>query len=290
MSTNTKNAIIVNDVYKKFGKPENENAWWKNLLKQSASANGNGKKNGKKKMTVALDRVNFQVKEGEVFGVLGPNGSGKSTLIRLMATLLLPDEGNVEIFGYDPVTDPLPVQKLINRVSVEASFFKKLSPMENLIYGARLYGKSGKELREEIVEILKRLGLEEHNIFNPMEQMSRGMQQKVAIARALLSRPRILLLDEPTTGLDPVSKREVQAVVQELQEQDGTTILLTTHDMAEADILCDRVAIIHNGKVVALDTPDELKKLAPKTNGHLPTLEDVFIHLTGHKLVEEKDK
>lgn len=291
MSTNTKNAIIVNDVYKKFGKPENERAWWKKLLKQSQQANGKGndsKKNGRKKLVVALDHVSFQVKEAEIFGVLGPNGSGKSTLIRLMATLLLPDSGSIEILGHDPVKDPLTVQRLINRVSVEASFFKKLSPMENLIYGARLYGMSGKGTRKEIVKILKRLGLEEHNIYNPMEQMSRGMQQKVAIARALLSRPRILLLDEPTTGLDPVSKREVQAVVLELQKNDGTTILLTTHDMAEADLLCDRIAIIHNGKVVALDTPDELKRLTPKINGNPPTLEDVFIHLTGRKLTEDK--
>lgn len=288
MSIKSKNAIIVNDVYKKFGKPESKNAWWKNLLKKNEQTNGND--NGKKKLIIALDQVSLQVKEGEVFGVLGPNGSGKSTLIRLMSTLLLPDEGNIEILGFDPAENPLAVQPLINRVSVEASFFKKLSPMENLIFGARLYGMGTKETRKEIVKILKRLGLEEHSIFSPMERMSRGMQQKVAIARALLTRPKILLLDEPTTGLDPVSKREVQAVVRELQEKDGTTILLTTHDMVEADILCDRIAIIHNGKVVALDTPDELKKLVPQVNGNQPTLEDVFIHLTGQVLVEEKDK
>ena len=220
--------------------------------------------------------------------MLGPNGSGKSTLIRLMATLLLPDEGTITILGKDPVTDQLAVQQLINRVSVEASFFKKLSPMENLIYGARLYGMGGKEIRMRVVEILTRLGLEERSIFSPMEEMSRGMQQKVAIARALLSRPRILLLDEPTTGLDPVSKREVQAVVRELQEQDGTTILLTTHDMAEAEKLCARVAIMHKGKIVALDTPEQLRKLVPQMNGHAPSLEDVFIHLTGDRLKEEQ--
>jgi ABC-2 type transport system ATP-binding protein len=139
-----------------------------------------------------------------------------------------------------------------------------------------------------VVEILTRLGLEKRSIFSPMEEMSRGMQQKVAIARALLSRPKILLLDEPTTGLDPVSKREVQAVVQELKEQDGTTILLTTHDMNEADILCDRVAILHKGKLVAMDTPDALKEMVPQLNGHKPSLEDVFIHLTGDKLKEEE--
>jgi ABC-2 type transport system ATP-binding protein len=202
--------------------------------------------------------------------------------------LLLPDQGQIKVMGLDPVENPIEVQTLINRVSVEASFFKKLSPMENLIYGSRLYGLGGKEIRQRVVEILTRLGLEKRNIFNPMEEMSRGMQQKVAIARALLSRPKILLLDEPTTGLDPVSKREVQAVVQELKEQDGTTILLTTHDMKEAEILCDRVAILHKGKLIALDTPEELRKLVPQLNGHEPSLEDVFIHLTGDKLKEEQ--
>jgi ABC-2 type transport system ATP-binding protein len=119
--------------------------------------------------------------------------------------------------------------------------------------------------------------------------MSRGMQQKVAIARALLSKPRLLLLDEPTTGLDPRSKREVQAVVRELNEQHGTTILLTTHDMLEADGLCQRIAIIDGGKIVALDTPAALKQLIPH-NGHEPTLEDVFLELTGKKLVNKDEE
>jgi ABC-2 type transport system ATP-binding protein len=226
------------------------------------------------------------VQEGEIFGVLGPNGSGKSTLIRLIATLLLPDDGSILVFGQDVVRYPMEVQRLINRVSVEASFFKKLSPMENLLYGARLYGLDGRETRRRVVEILTRLGLEEKSIFRPMEEMSRGMQQKVAIARALLSRPRLLLLDEPTTGLDPRSKREVQAVIRELNEKHGTTILLTTHDMVEADTLCNRIAIIDSGKIVALDTPLALKQIITR-NGHEPTLEDVFLELTGKALVSE---
>jgi ABC-2 type transport system ATP-binding protein len=182
------------------------------------------------------------------------------------------------------------VQRLINRVSVEASFFKKLSPMENLIYGASLYGMEGRDTKRRVVEILTRLGLEERSIYKPMEEMSRGMQQKVAIARALLSkRPRLLLLDEPTTGLDPRSKREVQAVVRELNQESGTTILLTTHDMLEAEILCERIAIIDGGKIVALDEPAALKRMIP-SNGHEPTLEDVFLELTGKKLVKEDEE
>ena len=193
-----------------------------------------------------------------------------------------------ESLGYDVVSEPIKVQRLINRVSVEASFFKKLSPMENLLYGARLYGMAGAETKKQVVEILTRLGLEERSIFSPMEEMSRGMQQKVAIARALLSKPKVLLLDEPTTGLDPRSKREVQAVIEELRDEYGTTMLLTTHDMHEADILCDRVAILDKGDVVALDTPENLKKLVTNTNGHETTLEDVFLELTGRKLKEEE--
>jgi len=271
-------AVIVHQVYKKFGKTDGP--FWKQLLRRRA--------NGHKPIVVAVDRVSFEVQEGEIFGVLGPNGSGKSTLIRLIATLLLPDSGEITVFGHDVVRQPMEVQRQINRVSVEASFFKKLSPMENLLYGARLYGLEGAETRRRVVEILTRLGLEKRSIFQPMEEMSRGMQQKVAIARALLSRPRLLLLDEPTTGLDPRSKREVQAVVRELNQEAGTTILLTTHDMLEADTLCDRIAIIDSGAIVALDTPEGLKKLI-SPNGHEPTLEDVFLELTGKALVKEED-
>jgi ABC-2 type transport system ATP-binding protein len=270
-------AILVTNAYKKFGSPARQ--IWKRRADPTDTSN---------LVKVAVDHVSFSVQEAEIFGVLGPNGSGKSTLIRLIATLLLPDAGSITVFGHDVVSQPMQVQRLINRVSVEASFFKKLSPMENLLYGARLYGMEGKEIRLRVVEILTRLGLDKHTIQQPMEEMSRGMQQKVAIARALLSRPRLLLLDEPTTGLDPRSKREVQAVVRELNEKHGTTILLTTHDMIEAEALCHRIAIVDNGKIVALDTPAELKKLIPR-NGHEPTLEEVFLELTGSKLVAEEE-
>lgn len=270
-------AIAVHDVYKKFGKPGG--SFWKQIL--------GSRTNGDKPVVVAVDNVSFDVQQGEIFGVLGPNGSGKSTLIRLIATLLLPDSGAIQVFGHDVVAEPVAVQRLINRVSVEASFFKKLSPMENLLFGARLYGLQGGETRQRIEDILIRLGLEKRAIYKPMEEMSRGMQQKVAIARALLSRPRLLLLDEPTTGLDPRSKREVQAVIRQLNQESGTTILLTTHDMLEAEVLCDRIAIIDSGVIVALDTPQGLKEII-SPNGHDPTLEDVFLELTGKRLVKDE--
>jgi ABC-2 type transport system ATP-binding protein len=241
-----------------------------------------------RKRVVAVDHISLQVMRGEIFGILGPNGTGKSTLIRLMSTLLLPDSGTISVFGYDVVDDEPTVKRLINRVSVEASFFKKLSPMENLLYGARLYNVDAADARRRIKDILKRLGLEERSVMSPMEDMSRGMQQKVAIARAFLSAPIVLLLDEPTTGLDPHSKREVQAFVREIRDTHDATVLLTTHDMQEADELCDRIAIVDRGGIVALDTGTALKERIQGEKYPNPSLEDVFLELTG-KAFEEAD-
>jgi ABC-2 type transport system ATP-binding protein len=269
---NTAVALSVESAYKTFGGSASRSFW--------PRAAGSGAP------TIAVNRVSFDVRRGEIFGVLGPNGSGKSTLIRLLANLLVPDSGAISIFGHDVQQEPMAVQRLINRVSVEASFFKKLSPMENLLYGARLYGLNGSEARTKAATILSRLGLQPKSFERPMEEMSRGMQQKVAIARALLSHPIVLLLDEPTTGLDPRSKREVQAFVRELRDTHDTTIVLTTHDMYEADELCDRIAIIDGGNIVALDTPANLKKKV-SNNGHVPSLEEVFLTLTGKQLVTD---
>ncbi len=238
-------------------------------------------KHTKREEVVALKDINLQVPKGEAFGVLGPNGSGKSTLIRLASTLLLPDAGSLRIFGHDVEHDTYAVKRLINRVSVDAAFFKKFSPIENLMYAARLYGMPSSEARPKMRAIMKRLGLKESTFRQPMEHMSRGMQQKVAVARGFLTSPILLLLDEPTTGLDPHSKREVQAFIREIRETHDTTVLLTTHDMEEADRLCDRIAIIDDGKIVALDTPEGLKSLVPAVNGNTTTMEDVFIALTG---------
>src|SRR5713101_9025253 len=168
-------------------------------------------------MTVrAVDSVSLSVWRGEIYGLLGANGSGKSTLIRLFSTRLTPDAGEVRIFGLDIDRDELAVKRLINRVSVEASFFKKLSAMENLVYAGRLYGVAPDESRPRILRILSRLGIQEGRVNEPLEKLSRGMQQKVAIARAFLSTPMVLLLDEPTPGLDIRSKREVQTFVRDL--------------------------------------------------------------------------
>ena len=244
----------------------------------------------KKKPVAAVDDVSLSVQRGEIYGVLGANGSGKSTLIRLVSTLLTLDQGRAEIFGHDVERDEMAVKRLINRVSVDAAFFKKLSPYENLAFAARLYGLHAGEARAEAVRILARLGISEKRMGSPIEQMSRGMQQKVAIARALLTSPTLLLLDEPTTGLDPRSKLDVQAFVEDLRATHDATILLTTHDMAEADRLCDRIAILDQGRLVAEDTPDGLKARVARETGLPPTLDNVFLTYTGRSLDEDVEE
>lgn len=275
MGENTCIALDVRDVCKQFDRHSGWHRFWKR----------NSEKNSP---IMAVNHVTFQVRRGEIFGILGPNGSGKSTLVRLIATLLIPDGGQITVFGHDVVREEMAVRRLINRVSVEASFFKKLSAMENLLYGARLYGLDGRQARQRSLEILTRLGLKAEDAFQPMEEMSRGMQQKVAIARAFLTQPVLLLLDEPTTGLDPRSRREVQAFVRELRDTHDATVLLTTHDMQEADVLCDRVAIMDEGRIVVLDTPAALKARVWRANGHEATLEEVFMELTDKRLRAEE--
>ena len=241
----------------------------------------------KRKPVVAISDVSLRLERGDIHGVLGANGSGKSTLIRLICGLLTLDEGRVEVFGHDIVRDEMAVKRLINRVSVDAAFFKKLSPMENLLFAARLYGLDGTTAKREAIGILARLGISEKRIDRPIEQMSRGMQQKVAIARALLTSPTLLLLDEPTTGLDPRSKLDVQSFIEELRETHDATIVLTTHDLAEAERLCGRITILNDGKVVAEDSPEGLKTLIRDRVDGPATLEDVFMTYTGRSLDDD---
>lgn len=279
----TKDAVVIDGVSKIFKKPRPLLRWpW--LKKDTAQKE-------KKREVRAVDDVSITVKRREIVGILGANGSGKSTLIRILSTLLIPDTGHVTIFGYDVEKDERMVQRLINRVSVEASFFKKLSPMENLIYAARLYNMPTDEARSKINSILTRLGIKPDRIQQPLEHMSRGMQQKVAIARAFLTAPIVLLLDEPTTGLDPRSKIDVQTFVKELREVHDATILITTHDMDEAEALCDRVAIIDEGKIVALGEANELKRLVAERTGRSEpvTMHEVFMHYTVAHLITEAD-
>lgn len=267
-------ALVIDNVVKYFGSEKLRRPWAKQPAKEPVKA---------------VDHISLTVHQGEIFGLLGANGSGKSTLIRLISTLLIPDAGRITVFGRDVQSDEKAVKRLINRVSVEASFFKKLSAAENLMYGARLYGLPAGPARRDALHILQQLGLSEKRFTEPLENMSRGMQQKVAIARGLLTSPLLLLLDEPTTGLDPRSKKDVQEFIQRMRREQGTTVFLTTHDMDEADRLCDRIAIINGGKIVALDTPRGLKQMVGSrngSNGHT-TMEDVFLTLTGRSLDDD---
>jgi ABC-2 type transport system ATP-binding protein len=237
----------------------------------------------------AIADVSLRLQRGAIHGVLGANGSGKSTLIRLVSGLLTLDSGGVTVFGHDLERDEMAVKRLINRVSVDAAFFKKLSPMENLLFAARIYGLDARTAKRDAVAILGRLGIAEKRVGRPIEQMSRGMQQKVAIARALLTSPALLLLDEPTTGLDPRSKLDVQAFIEEVRTTHDASIVLTTHDLAEAERLCDRITILDGGRVVAEDTPDGLKRQVAIEHGKPPTLEAVFMTYTGRSLDEDVD-
>jgi ABC-2 type transport system ATP-binding protein len=224
----------------------------------------------------ALAGVSFAIERGECVAVLGQNGSGKSTLVRLLSTLLLPDGGTARVFGHDVVADARAVRRLVNRVSVEASFFKKMSASENLAYAARFYGLLPRETNARIPEILERVGFPLDRARAPMEGLSRGTQQKVALARALLTSPVLLLLDEPTTGLDPRSKLEVQDFVRELRAEHDTTILLCTHDLAEAEMLADRVGILDGGHLLVLEPTGAIKERYA-----VETLEDAFFAATG---------
>lgn len=279
------NALVIDNVSKAFGKDNGHKRRWPWQKKDEKK----GSEDKTPKRVVAVDHVSLTVRHHEIFGILGANGSGKSTLIRLASTLLIPDSGRATVFGHDVCREEMAVKKLINRVSVDAAFFKKLSPMENLMYAARLYDMDAADARQKSLAILDRLGIEKDSIFRPLEDMSRGMQQKVAIARAFLTAPILLLLDEPTTGLDPRSKHDVQDFVLELRDAHDTTIVLTTHDMDEADRLCDRIAVLHKGKIVALDTPSGLKA-AIGANGHATTMEDVFMHYTGKTAEDLKNE
>ena len=237
----------------------------------------------KRRRVTALRGVSFEVARGECVAILGPNGSGKSTLVRLLATLLLPDGGSARVFGHDAFRETRAVRRLVNRVSVEASFFKKMSAVENLSYAARFYGLRASETREEIPRILGRVGFPADRRGDPMEHLSRGMQQKVALARSLLTSPVLLLLDEPTTGLDPRSKLEVQDFIREVRTLHDATILLCTHDMIEAESLADRIGILDRGRLLFLEPVDEVKE-----RFGVETLEEAFFAATGRSFEEEQ--
>lgn len=229
----------------------------------------------------AVDGVTFEIRKGEIFGLLGPNGAGKTTTIKMITGLLSPTAGSVCVNGLDVDKKPLEALKNLGTVLAgDRSIYWKLTARENLEYFAALYGCDKKESKKRTNELLKKLGLEE-KADELVEKYSTGMKQKVALGKALIPNAPVVLLDEPTLGLDPQSALNLRELILEIKNE-GRTVLLTTHYMEEADFLCDRIAIIDGGKIIALDTPDKLKS-------SLDEIKSIKIELTSvtDKLINE---
>ena len=232
----------------------------------------------------AVNGINFEVKEGEIFGFLGPNGAGKTTTIRMLTGLSRPSAGTAQVLGYDIRTKITLAKREFGVVPEASNLWDELTALKNLVFMAQLYGVPRDERVKQAEKLLKTFGLWEKKDAR-FSTLSRGMKRALTIAAALIHRPRLLFLDEPTMGLDVVNARSLCSLVQELNHQ-GVAIFLTTHYLQEADLLCDRIAILVRGEIVALDTPDNLKQrvrieLALPVK---PSLEDTFVQLTGMNL------
>jgi len=228
----------------------------------------------------AVDQVNIQVKAGEVFGLLGPNGAGKSTTIKMLTTLLPPSSGNAAIAGLDLTHHPSEIRRAIGYVPQSLSADGSLTGYENLLIFSKLYDIPRKYRETRIRDVLEFMGLTEA-ANRLVRNYSGGMIRRLEVAQSMLHQPQVLFLDEPTVGLDPLARSYVWTLVKQLREQYGTTIILTTHFLEEADSLCDRVAIMQAGKVIVTGVPSELKAALNRENA---TLDDVFIHYTGDQL------
>jgi ABC-2 type transport system ATP-binding protein len=221
---------------------------------------------------VAVDDITFDVKKGEIFGLLGPNGAGKSTTIRMLSTLTRPTKGTATIGGFDVAKQDNEVRKLVGIVSEKLIMYNRLTARENLWFFGNLFGMPKEELNDRIDELLALVQLTKWAKAQ-VGTFSTGMKQKMNIIRALLNMPQVLFLDEPTLGLDPQSTVEIREFVKKLNQEHNTTILITTHMMGEADLLCDRIGIIDHGKIVALDTSTNLKNTLSGANTTILTLE-----------------
>ncbi|MFP3417740.1 MAG: ABC transporter ATP-binding protein [Nitrososphaeria archaeon] len=229
---------------------------------------------------IAVDSVSFKVKKGEIFGLVGPNGAGKSTLIRMICTVLRPSAGKALVEGYDIIRQPQEVRKLIGVVQEKLILYAPLTPVENLEFFGKLYGLDSKVLKERIAELLEEVKLSAVKD-KPVGTFSTGMRQRLNIARALLHDPKLVILDEPTNGLDPQSVRWVRDYIVNLKNR-GLTVILTSHDMYEIDELADTVAIMDKGKILEIGKKEDLKRKYGATK-----IEDVFLELTGRELRDE---
>lgn len=233
---------------------------------------------------VAVDDLCFTVQAGTVLGLLGPNGAGKSTTMKMLTTLLPPTSGTAKIMGHDIIEDPMSIRRSIGYVPQLLSADGDLTGYENLLLSSKLYGLSRKKRNERISDLLRFMGLTgfAHQL---VSQYSGGMIRRLEISQALLHEPPVLFLDEPTVGLDPSARRLLWKQIDNLRTTFGTTILLTTHDMDEADTLCDRVAFMHLGQILAMDSPGKFKAVL----GPEATLDDVFMHYAGTSIQEGGD-
>jgi ABC-2 type transport system ATP-binding protein len=228
----------------------------------------------------AVNGVSFTIYRGEIFGLLGPNGAGKTTTIRILSTVLEPDHGDVTVGGHSIRGNADAVRSLIGVCPQELALYEDLSAMDNMVFFGRMAGLNGKEARSQSIAQLELMGLLER-AKGKVSKFSGGMKRRVNLAIALMGNPKLLFLDEPTVGIDPQSRNNIYETIEGLREK-GMTILYTTHYMEEADRLCDRIAIIDGGRIIAMDTPLELKKqIGPPDQ---VTLEDVFLKLTGRSL------
>jgi len=211
---------------------------------------------------LAVDQINFSVEQGEIFGFLGPNGAGKSTTQRMLTTLLTPTEGQILILGYDLADDAYPAKRQVGLVPEESNVYTELTAWDNLMFTGRLYRMSKADRTARAEELLKDFGLWDKKDVKA-ENFSKGMKRKLSIAMAIIHKPALLFLDEPTPGLDVQSARTIRTLIRQLSAE-GTTVFMTTHQIEEANQLCDRVAIINHGKIAVIDTPEKLEGLEDK--------------------------
>jgi ABC-2 type transport system ATP-binding protein len=228
----------------------------------------------------AVNGVSFAIYKGEIFGLLGPNGAGKTTTIRILSTVLEPDQGDISIGGHSTKREADAVRNLIGVCPQELALYVELGALDNLVFFGRMAGLSSQEAKEQAMSHLKLVGLEGRSK-GRIDKFSGGMKRRVNLAVSLMGHPHLLFLDEPTVGIDPQSRNNIYETIEGLRDN-GMTILYTTHYMEEADRLCDRVAIMDGGQIIALDTPHELKtQIGPPDQ---VTLEDVFLKMTGRSL------
>lgn len=235
----------------------------------------------------AVDHVSLQVASGTIFGLLGTNGAGKTTMIKMLTTLLPPDSGTAQVAGCDILAEPEQVRRHIGYVSQMLSADGELTGHENLLISAKLYGLTRAERKERIGLALAFMGLADF-ADQKVSHYSGGMIRRLEIAQSMLHRPVVLFMDEPTVGLDPAAKHAVWGHIRDLRDRFGTTIVMTTHDMDEADQLCETLAFMHAGKLVRQGTPAALKAESESENGREVNLDDVFIRLTGASIAAER--